>query len=170
MDLGAHGVIVPMVNSKTDSEKAVEAVKYPPVGSRGVGLARAQSYGRRFEKYKEWNQKSSVVIVQIEHIDAIANFTEIVQTEHVDGFIIGPYDLSASMGIPGQFDHPDFVDAMKELDNKAAEVKTNRGVHIVYPDPILYRQKIAAGYNFIGYGTDFIFLDSSLEKSLRDIQ
>ena len=170
MDMGAHGVIVPMVNSKEDAEKAVQAVKYAPIGNRGVGLARAQAYGKKFEEYKKWNQESSVIIAQIEHIDAVSNFKEIVQTEHIDGFIIGPYDLSASMGIPGQFDHPDFIKAMKDLDQMTKEVKTNCGIHIVYPDPSLYKQKIEAGYNFIGYGTDFIFLNSSCDKALNDIQ
>src|SRR5512136_2475206 len=73
MDAGAHGVIVPMVNTAEEAKRAVDAVKYPPEGRRGVGLGRAQGYGFEFEKYRDWSREKSVVIVQIEHIDAINN-------------------------------------------------------------------------------------------------
>ena len=69
MDAGAHGIIVPMVNKRTDAEKAVEAVHYAPHGNRGVGLARAQGYGDQFNEYVEWQEEGPVVIVQIEHRD-----------------------------------------------------------------------------------------------------
>src|SRR3989304_8512061 len=78
MDAGSHGVIVPMVNSKDDAINAVNAVKYPPTGKRGVGLARAQGYGVAFDKYKEWVDRDSIVIVQIEHIKAVENLEEIL--------------------------------------------------------------------------------------------
>ena len=123
MDAGAHGVIVPMVNSRDDAEKAVSAVKYPPFGTRGVGLARAQGYGMDFETYKAWVEKESIVIAQIEHIDAVNNIDEIISTEGLDGFIVGPYDLSGSLGIPGQFDNELVIDALETVKNAA---KKNR--------------------------------------------
>ena len=104
MDAGSHGVVVPLVNSKKDAEKAVSAVKYTPVGTRGVGLRRAQFYSLDFEIYRKWNQENSVVIVQIEHINAVENLEAIMSTDCVDGFIIGLYDLSGSMGCPGNFE------------------------------------------------------------------
>ena len=112
MDAGAHGVVIPMINSPEEAEKAVAAVRYPPRGIRGVGLARAQGYGINFNDYTEWVNKESVVIVQIEHIDAINNLGKILSTDGVDGFIVGPYDLSASLGFPGQFDHTLMINAM----------------------------------------------------------
>ena len=115
MDTGVHGVIVPMVKHKGDAIRAVSAVKYPPLGTRGVGLARGQGYGLEFEKYKEWVNKESIVIVQIEHIEAVRNLDEILSVEGIDGFIIGPYDLSASMGIPGEFEHPDVIEALNRV-------------------------------------------------------
>ena len=99
MDCGARGIVVPNVNSPEDAKRAVDATMYPPQGNRGVGLFRAQGYGCDFEKYKEWQKNSSIVIVQIEHIDGVENLESILRTEGVDGFIIGPYDLSASLGI-----------------------------------------------------------------------
>ena len=73
MDAGAEGIIVPMVNSADDARKAVNAAKYPPAGKRGVGLARAQGYGTSFEDYLEWQDQESIIITQIEHIDAVNN-------------------------------------------------------------------------------------------------
>ena len=108
MDAGADGVIVPMVNSKADAEKAVNYVKYPPQGKRGVGLARAQGYGTKFEEYKTWLNDESIVIAQIEHIDAVNDIENILTTDGIDGIIVGPYDLISSMGFPGDFERDEF--------------------------------------------------------------
>lgn len=93
MDAGAHGVIVPMVNSRADAERAVQALHYPPFGKRGVGLARAQGYGTTFADYRNWLEREAVVIVQIEHIDAVNDLEAILTVPGVNGYIIGPYDL-----------------------------------------------------------------------------
>ena len=137
MDAGAGGIIVPMVNSRADAEKAVAAVYYPPRGQRSVGLARAQGYGTRFNEYREWLENDAVVIVQVEHIDAVNNLESILSVSGVDGYIIGLYDLSASMGIPGQFDHPDVLGAVERVKTISATLKKTGGVHIV--EPILVR-------------------------------
>ena len=115
MDSGAHGVVVPMVNTKEDAQKAVNAVKYPPSGNRGVGLFRAQNYGLGFDEYKKWLESNSIVIAQIEHIDGVKNISDIMDTEGIDAFIVGRYDLSASMGHPGDFEHPDVINALNIL-------------------------------------------------------
>ena len=78
MDAGAHGVVVPMVCSGDDARAAVSAVRYPPVGKRGVGLARAQGYGSSFEMYRSWQENEAIVVVQVEHIDAVNNLEEIL--------------------------------------------------------------------------------------------
>ena len=93
MDAGASGVIVPMVNTASDAKTAVEAVKYPMEGLRGVGLARAQGYEALFNEYLDWQKNGTIVIVQIEHINAVNNLEEILTVPGVDGYIIGPYDL-----------------------------------------------------------------------------
>ncbi len=93
-----------MVKTHEDVEQAVEAVKYPPKGSRSIGLARAQGYGASFDDYFDWQQDNSIVVVQIEHIDAVRNLPEILSVPGVDAYITGPYDLSGSLGMPGRFD------------------------------------------------------------------
>lgn len=170
MDAGAHGVIVPMVNTREEAERAVGAVKYPPQGFRGVGLARAQSYGADFEGYKDWNEDESVVIVQIEHIEAVRNLESILSVKGVDGFIIGPYDLSGSLGIPGQFDHPDMLDALNRVQHISKGFNTIAGYHVIPPDPTQVMLKIAQGYRFIAYSLDTLLLINSCQSGIIKIR
>ena len=166
MDAGAHGVIVPMVNNKEDAERAVGAVKYPPAGFCGVGLARAQSYGVDFEGYKRWNETESVV----KCIEAVKNLEMILAVDGVDAFIVGPYDLSASLGVSGQFDHPKVIAALSEVQRIATELNAVAGYHIVSPDSKQVVEKIRQGYRFLAYSTDFLFLGDSCRGGLRDIR
>lgn len=170
MDAGAHGVIVPMVNSSDDARRAVQAVKYPPLGNRGVGLARAQGYGKCFQKYLEWQKTESIIIVQIEHIDAVKNLKSIFSVPGINGYIIGPYDLSGSMGIPGEFEHPDFLSAMEKIRNVAREMDIMGGIHIIEPEPQQLQQRIDEGYRFIAYSLDIRMLDVSCRDGLNNIR
>jgi len=170
MDAGSHGVIVPMVKSAEDAVIAVESVKYPPVGKRGVGLARAQGYGTEFKEYLKWQRDNAVVIVQVEHIDAVNNLEEIFSVEGVDGYIIGPYDLSGSLDVPGQFDHPDFLAAMDRVRVVAKKMNMTGGIHVIEPDPEQLKQRINEGYGFIAYSLDIRMLDVASRKGLEYIR
>ena len=166
MDAGAHGIIVPMVNSKEDAQNAVNATYYPPIGKRGVGLARAQGYGASFEKYKTWLENEAVVIVQIEHKDAVENIESILSVDSVDGFIVGPYDLSASFGVPGQFENPLFLEAMKKIGDVGFKSGKAPGIHIVEPDIDAFQLKIDQGYRFMAYSLDIRMIDVSCRAAL----
>jgi len=170
MDAGAHGVIVPMVNSKEEAERAVESVKYPPVGKRGVGLARAQGYGTTFIEYKDWAANESIVIVQIEHIDAVNNLEEIFSVEGVDAFIVGPYDLSGSLGVPGDFEDKKVEEALDKIVDISKNMNMSSGYHVVSTDYNLVKEKIKQGYSFIAYGVDFLFLGESARGGLAAIK
>lgn len=170
MDAGSHGVIVPMVNTHEDAEKCVGAVKYPPKGYRGVGLARAQKYGFGFADYKKWNDSESLVIVQVEHIQSVENLEAILEVEGVDGFIVGPYDLSASLGVPGEFDHPQVVEALERINTVAAKYDALRGFHVVAPDMNLFQKKLAEGFNFLAYSLDSMILGTTCRSMLQDIK
>ena len=170
MDAGAHGVIVPMINTKEDAEQAVGAVKYPPEGFRGVGLARAQSYGANFEGYRRWNETESIVIVQIEHIKAVESLEAILSVEGVDAFIVGPYDISASLGIAGQFEHPDMTSALNKILDTARRLEAVAGYHVVPPDARQVLEKIKQGYRFLAYSIDFLFLGDSCRNGLKTIR
>lgn len=170
MDAGSYGVIVPMVNSRDDALKAVAAVKYPPAGTRGVGLARAQGYGYSFEEYRKWVDEESIVIVQIEHIKAVDNLEDILSVEGIDAFIVGPYDLSGSLGIPGKFEDDRFVQALSEIGRVSKQYRVCRGYHVVEPDPSQVHARIQEGYNLIAYGVDFLFLGNGCRSGLAEIR
>lgn len=170
MDAGAYGVIVPMVNSKKEAESAVKAVKYPPEGFRGVGLARAQEYGFDFEGYKNWLKKESIVIVQIEHIDAVKNLRQILSTKGVDGFIVGPYDLSGSLGMLGNFRHPEFKKYISEIMNVAEELRKPAGFHVIPPDVEEVQKIMNLGYRFIAISLDTLFLGTLSRSILKKLK
>lgn len=167
LDAGADGIIVPSVNSALEAKKAVECIKYPPLGKRGVGLARAQSYGFSFNEYRDIKSKEIKLIVQIEHINAIKELDTIIQTDGVDGTFIGPYDLSGSMGKPGQWDEPEVKAAIKIYEETAKKYNKLIGFHVVPPDYKLVEEKISQGYNFIAFGFDAMFLGTMARNQLQ---
>jgi 2-keto-3-deoxy-L-rhamnonate aldolase RhmA len=170
MDSGAHGIIVPMVNSREDAEQAVRSVKYPPQGFRGVGLARAQSYGANFESYRQWNQQESIVIVQVEHIDSVNHLESILAVEGVDGFIIGPYDLSGSLGVPGQFEHPDVINALNRVREVTQQMNALSGFHVIPPEINAFREKQQQGYKFIAHSIDILYLGNHCRNAVTEIK
>lgn len=161
LDAGAHGIVVPNINSAEDVKKAIAATRYAPQGSRGVGLGRAQHYGNNFNDYLQWQEDGPIVIVMIENITALDNLSEILSIPSVDGFIIGPYDLSCSMGIAGQFQNVEFLDALKFILTEGKRLKCPAGIHIVEPDQDQLKAAIIDGYKFIAYGVDIRMLDVS---------
>ena len=169
MDAGAVGVVVPMVKSRRDAEAAVAAVHYPPRGNRGVGLARAQGYGTSFDAYREWLEHEAIVIVQIEHIEAVNDLEAILTVDGVDGFIIGPYDLSASLGVPGQFSHPAVVDALERIEQGTRRLNKPGGFHVVEPDPEALAGHRRNGYTFLAYSLDSRLLDVGCRSGLNTI-
>ncbi len=166
MDSGADGVIVPMILSEKDAINAVESVKYPPLGKRGVGLARAQNYGFGFDNYDKWLKNSSVVVAQIEHIEAVQNIQKIIMVDGIDAIIIGPYDLSASMGHPGQLNHKSVLDAIKLVEEVCKKSSFPLGFHIIEPNHKDLKEKINNGYKFIGFSLDFLFLGNKIKQEM----
>ena len=162
MDAGAHGIIVPMVNNVDDAQKAINALYYPPIGSRGVGLGRAQNYGVEFEEYKEWANTEIIFIPQIEHIEGVNNLANILALEKVDGFIIGPYDLSGSLSVPGQWDHPSVIEALEKVNKVLNQNEKPGGFHVVHSNHEELKQRIAQGYSFIAYGDDMVFFAETI--------
>jgi len=170
LDMGADGIIVPMVNSKEDAIQAVNYAKYPPVGKRGVGLYRATKYGTKFEEYKKWVDEELVIIAQIEHINAVNNIDEILQVEGIDGTIIGPYDLSGSMGYPGEFERDDVRNAVNKVLDKCKEYNIPSGFHVVDTDPSKLQEKINQGCTFLAYGIDYFFMRDNAIDGMNKIK
>ena len=128
------------------------------------------SYGPGFDDYLVWQKDEPIVIPQIEHLDAVANIEQILAVPGIDAFIVGPYDLSCSMGIPGQFEHPNFVATMAEIVRKGADLGIPAGLHIVEPDLELLMQRLHEGYRFIAYSADFRILDVGVRAGIEQFK
>ncbi len=170
LDMGADGIVVPMVCSKEDAKMAVEYAKYPPVGKRGVGLYRASKYGTNFEKYKKWVDEELVIITQIEHIDAVNNIDEILNVDGIDGTIIGPYDLSGSMGYPGDFERDDVKEAVEKVLERCKAYNIPSGFHVIDTEPEKLNLKIEQGCTFLAYGIDYFFMRDGAINGMKKIK
>ena len=166
LDAGAQGILAPMVNSAADAAAAVAAAYYPPKGTRGVGLHRAQGYGSDFAAYKEWmDNEGPLVVAQIEHMDGVDNLDAIMAVPGLDAFFVGPYDLSASYGTPGDFSSNEVRAAMVKVDTAVAKGPIAGGIHVVEPDPAALAAHIASGHCLIAYGVDMIFLTGAVNAA-----
>ena len=169
LDAGADGIIIPMVNTKEDAKNAVNAVRYPPDGKRGVGLARAQGYGFAFDEYLK-KQKKIDIIVQIEHIEAIKNLKAILSVRGISGSIIGPYDLSASIGKPGKYEDDNVIEALKEYEKLSLKLKMPMGYHIVEPDSDKFLEMRDKGYTILALSFDAMYLGTIIRENLEKIK
>jgi 2-dehydro-3-deoxyglucarate aldolase len=162
LDSGAKGLIFPMIESENQLEQAISNALYPPLGKRGVGYARANLFGKRFESYLK-KANDLVLIAQIENIAAVQELDKILQVKYLDGIMVGPYDLSASMGLTAQFEHPEFLNAMESIRRKSVKYNIPMGAHVVQPDRKLLQNQLKEGYQFIAYSIDSVFLYKSAE-------
>lgn len=163
LDAGAAGVIVPMVETAKDLRTVRDACRWPPVGNRGVAFSRANLFGKTFDSYKEEAQ-SPFLVAMIENIHACNNIEEILSVEGLDAILIGPYDLSASLGITAEFGHPDFISMMVEILRSALDANIPAGIHVVAPSISELNARIEEGYLFIPYSIDTVMLRNETEK------
>lgn len=164
LDAGAIGIIAPNVTDAAQARALVSAAHYPPRGTRGVGLARAQDYGIGFDAYRDGIAREIIVIAQIEHIDGVANLDEILAVDGIDGFFIGPYDLSGSLGRPGDFSHPDVVGALAEVDRHIGREGIVSGIHVVDPDPEKLGEALERGYRFVAFASDMLIFSNRMAQ------
>lgn len=157
LDSGARGIIIPMIEDGETLHRLINKIYYPPQGNRGVGFARANTYGSNFEEYFNKINNEIVVVAQIENVSAIQQLDKILKVKGLDAIMIGPYDLSASMGQPGVFDER-YNSVYKIIEENVKNSDVAMGVHVVKPDSEILKQKIADGHKFIAYGIDTLFL------------
>ncbi|MEZ6060654.1 MAG: aldolase/citrate lyase family protein [Planctomycetaceae bacterium] len=168
LDIGAAGVIVPMVNTPDQAADVVRWSRYSPAGSRGVGLARAQGYGLRFQQYVESANDSVAVIVQAEHALAVDNIESIVQVEGIDGVQLGPYDLAASMGKMGQVDDPDVVAAVDHIIATCLKANVAVGCFAISADAV--QSWVERGCTLITAGVDTLLLAGAAGSTLKSLR
>tara|TARA_Y100000590_G_scaffold451907_1_gene594119 strand:+ start:1868 stop:2605 length:738 start_codon:yes stop_codon:yes gene_type:complete len=169
LDAGAKAIIIPNIKDKHEAKQAVNYCKYKPMGIRGVGLSRAQGYGFKFKEYLKISNKIPLFLL-IENKEAIENLEEIISTKGVSGSIIGPYDLSASIGKAGDFSDKKFVNAIKKYERVCKKQKKIFGMHAVNDDVKQIKNKIKIGYRFIGIKLDTLLLGEACEKILNDLK
>jgi 2-dehydro-3-deoxyglucarate aldolase len=167
LDAGAQGIIAPMVSSAAEAERIVEAASYPPQGTRGVGLARAQAYGTGFDEYLDGPATDIAVIAQIEHIDAVKNLGAILEVDGIDGFFVGPYDLSGSLGRPGDFDHPDVKSALEAVEEFVTADGPVAGIHVVEPDATKLNEALDRGYRFVAFASEMLIFSHRIAEVSR---
>lgn len=160
LDIGAMGIQVPQITCADDARRVVEYAKFHPMGSRGVcRFVRAAGYSTmdRYEYFKTAND--TLVILQLEGREALHNLSEIMTVEGVDILFIGPYDLSQSLGVPGQVDHPSVVEKMMDIVKSAREKNIVVGTFLDTHEHIV-RWK-AAGVQYLSYSVDVgLFADA----------
>lgn len=164
LDLGPAGVIVPLIRSLEDARQAVNFSKYPPLGGRSVGIARAHGFGTRFEDYVNRANDEVALVLQIEHIAAVDQIEEIVKIAGIDALFIGPYDLSASMGKMGQIDDPEVKDAISRVANCCRQARMPLGIFC--GTAAAATTYMAAGFQLITVGTDTLFMIQAATETL----
>ena len=167
LDAGAAGVIVPMVSSEKDIRDLIKSLSWPPNGTRGVGYSRANLFGREFDNYNEFAQ-NPLVIAQIEHINAIRKLDKIISVNGLDAVFLGPYDLSASMGMTGDFTNPRFESTIKSFVRTCKNRNFPAGIHIIRPDKNELQSKINEGFLFIAYSIDTVFLTKDSKNPITN--
>lgn len=158
-----------MIESREQLDQAISWATYPghddgrrggePLReNRGVGFCRANAFGKDFDAYMRDTAPRIFLVAQIEHIRAVEELDAILSQPRLDAIMVGPYDLSGSMGLTGQFDHPDFKAVMARIHEACRRHHARMGLHVVQPDPGELRRQVAAGCRFIAYGIDSVFL------------
>lgn len=170
LDAGADGVIAPLVRTAAEARRLVEACKYPPEGLRGVGFCRANDYGLRVEEEIARANAGVLVGVQIEHIEAVDAIDEILTVPGIDAAFIGPYDLTASMGIAARFDHPDYLRAREQIRAACARHGIVPGIHVVPADPETAAAHLAEGYRFLAYSLDLTMIATACQAGLMRLR
>lgn len=161
LDAGAGGIIVPMIESAEQMIAVRDACRWPPAGTRGVGFSRANLFGKHFDPYGAEAQ-APLLVAMIENRRAVENLEQILAVDGLDAILIGPYDLSASMGLTAQFDSPGFKAVMDRIRHLCGRYRVPCGLHVVMPQSEILAGRIAEGYRFVAYSIDAVFLNKSV--------
>jgi 2-dehydro-3-deoxyglucarate aldolase/4-hydroxy-2-oxoheptanedioate aldolase len=156
LDLGCDGVILPHVSDPDAARAAVDAAHYPPRGTRSFGVSRAHAYGARIEHAMRHASDETAVVVQIEDVRAVERVDEIVAVPGIDAAVVGPFDLSGSMGRLGETSHPDVVRAIERVAAACAARGVTAGIFA--PSIEQARAYLDMGYRLLALGVDAMIL------------
>ena len=168
LDVGADGVIVPQVRDAGDAERIVRWCRYPPSGRRGVGIARAQGYGASVGEYLSRANDDIAVILQIENVDAVENAPDIAAVEGVDALFVGPYDLSSSLGRPGEVSADEVTVAIERVADACRRCGLPAGIFGMNADAV--KPWTGRGFTLLAVGIDVVFLGNGAEAALESLR
>lgn len=168
LDIGAHGVLVPLVNAPEDAERVVNFSKYPPIGSRGVGPVRAASYGNNLKDYITTANDEVLVGVQIETVQALSNVEAIASTKGVDLVFVGPSDLTMSLGLLTDRGNPKVLESMQNVVEICEKLGKIPGTLAATAEEAKKWQKL--GYRFISLGSDSKYLFQGAKAFVEQAQ
>ena len=169
LDAGAKGLIIPMIRNSSEASDAVSEALYPPLGKRSFGYSCANGYGADFDNYVNTFNDEISIIIQIEHIDAINDINSILLVSGIDGTFIGPYDLSGSMGIVGDFENERYKYILSFYSSISKEHSIPTGIHIVRPTQEEIKNAINDDYKIIALGTDAVFLEEKCKNIFNNL-
>lgn len=173
LDGGAAGVIAPYVESAAQVQALVGAVKKRPL--KGRTLARhlaGEPLPPTLQEYVSSRAAARALIVNVESVPALEALDEILAVDGLDGVLIGPHDLSSSLGIPEQYDHPDYLDACETILGKARARGLGAGVHTIYPDHRIDHEVrwARAGANLLIHAADIILFAEGMRRELAELK
>lgn len=157
LDAGAAGIIVPLIEDEKMLTEIIDATRWPPAGTRGVGYSRVNRFGGDFQSYSVEAQ-NPFVAAMIESERGLKKLDDIISIPGLDAVLVGPYDLSASLGKLGLFEDPKIQDAFEEIKVKCIAKGIAIGIHVVNPSPMELRARIQEGFTFIAYSVDSVML------------
>jgi 2-keto-3-deoxy-L-rhamnonate aldolase RhmA len=168
LEAGPRGIVFPQVNTAEQAQAAVRATKYPPEGIRGIGCQRAAGFGAWFDEYLRRANEEQLIIIQIEHIQAVENLESILEVAGLDVVFIGANDLSASMGLLGQARHPHVLEAISHILTSAKGVGVAAGLMASDADDA--NRRFAEGFQFVGIGHDVGLLSSTCRQVCSKVE
>ena len=173
IESGADGMLIQMVNKPEEVQSLINDIKYPPLGKRSYGVNRAQAYGFDFDTYiKNWN-KESIFMIQVESIEAVENIESLVAFDEVDAVMIGPLDISGSLGVPGQTSHPLVIEASKKVINACKKYGKSCGTQVADSNMKSVQDLFDLGHTFAILGSDLFVLwkwAEEMKKLIKSIK
>ena len=167
LDTGCDGIILPQIKTAQQAKDVVNACKYSPDGNRSVGISRAQNYGMNLQEFFQTANDKITIVLQIEHIDAVKNIEEIIDVPGFDAILIGPFDLSGSMGLTGQVNHPEVQEAVKTVKDMCIKKNIPVGIFVGNADGAIEARK--NNFSLIGVGIDSMYLWKSAKQTIDEI-
>ena len=168
LDTGPDGILIPSINSQEEAEKAIKYIKYPPLGERGIGLARAQGYGLNLGGYVKTANDEVAVIFMIEHIDAVRDIDNILKVQGLDAIMVGSLDLAGSMNLHNDLSNPLIEDEVQKVLKACQQAEVPCGAFV--GDPAQAKARIEQGFRLLTLGADVLLLASGASNVLKAVK